>query len=180
MKMIKNRNCFLDRRKAQLKIGESIIVLVIFFILLVMGMIFYAKIQSRINAQEQDEFNAKRAIDMALAIKTLPELQCTTQSIEEFDCIDLSKLVVLQNMLIDKPAYVRYYAQMFPNSKATIKQAFAPFGAILPSEGIILFDNFYTDEAGMTSLKKLALPVTLFDPISDAYSFGFIELEIAS
>lgn len=166
------------KKRAQLKIGESILVLVIFFILLTMGLVFYAKVQTHLTKEENDEFNAKRSIDMALAIKFLPELQCTIQATEEFDCIDLAKLSIFSEVLKNKPFYQRYYAQLFPNAKITIKQAFASEGPLIQKEGILLFDNKYVETQQAGSLELLFFPVTLYDPLTDSNSFGFIELEV--
>jgi len=175
----KNINLF-KNKQSQLKIGESILVLLIFFILLTMGLIFYAKIQGHVMQQEAEDFTAKRTIDMALAVKFFPELQCTTLATEEFDCIDMGKLLMFNDLSTINPSYSRYYAQLFPNAKITIKQAFAPFGGILPMEGVVLVDNIYLQESEITNFKKLALPITIYDPVMDANSFGFIELEAVS
>ena len=134
--------------------------------------------EARGNEKDGEDFNAKRAIDMALAVKFLPELQCTTQATEEFDCIDLAKLLVYNQVIEDKDWYSRYYAQLFPNAKITIKQAFAPFGKILGADGIVLLDNIYLEQEQIKSFQKISLPVTIYDPASDSNSFGFIELEV--
>ncbi|MFH1439783.1 MAG: hypothetical protein ABIG89_04400 [Candidatus Woesearchaeota archaeon] len=166
------------RKQSQLKLGESIIVLIIFFILLIVGLVFYAKIQSHITQKDGEEFNAKRAIDMALAIKFLPELQCTSQATEEFDCVDLAKLQVYKLVMDGKDWYGRYYAQMFPNAKITIKQVFAPSGDLLHQEGILLFNNIYIKDEDIKSFQKISIPITIYDSIADSNSFGFIVLEV--
>ncbi|MBS3122435.1 hypothetical protein J4434_06150 [Candidatus Woesearchaeota archaeon] len=168
----------IKQKHAQLKIGESILVLIIFFILLTMGLVFYAKVQTHLTKQDNDEFNAKRSIDMALAIKFLPELQCTVQATEEFDCIDIAKLLIFSEVLKNKPVYQRYYAQLFPNAKITIKQAFASEGPLISKEGILMFDNKYVNEEQAGSLNILFFPVTLYDSLTDSNCFGFIELEV--
>jgi|SaaInlLV_10m_DNA_2_1039722.scaffolds.fasta_scaffold00029_8 hypothetical protein len=168
-------------RKSQLKIGESILVLMIFFILLVLGLIFYAKIQVHLNEEEKDKYQAKRIIDMALAVKFLPELQCSTQATEEFDCIDLAKLESFEKVVGENLLYQRYYAQLFPNAKIIINQSFSPRGEALSESGKILIDNVYElDPTKRASLTILSLPVTLYDPIMDINSFGFITLEAYS
>jgi hypothetical protein len=175
-----------QRKKAQLKIGESILVLLIFFILLTIGLIFYAKVQSHVSEKEMDQFNAKRTIDMALAVKFLPELQCTMQATEEFDCIDALKLRAFKEMMQnnENPSYRRYFARMFPNAKISIKQSFVPMGVILPPDleegGVLLFNNTYTGEAEATGIQRLSLPVTIYDPITDSNSFGFVVLDTYS
>ena len=168
-------------KKSQLKIGESILVLMIFFILLVLGLIFYAKIQMHINEEEKDKFQSKRIIDMALAVKFLPELQCSTQATEEFDCIDLAKLASFESVVAENVLYQRYYAQLFPNAKIIINQSFTPRGEILSEAGKVLIDNIYeSNPEQRSSLTILSLPVTLYDPIMDINSFGFITLEAYS
>ena len=55
---------FKDKKNAQLKIGESILVLMIFFIILTIGLVFYAKVQSHLTAEDVKEFKVKYTIDM--------------------------------------------------------------------------------------------------------------------
>ena len=172
----------MHKRKSQLKIGESILVLLIFFVILVMGLVFYAKIQTHVNEIAAEDFQTKRTIDMALAVKFLPELQCSIQATEEYDCIDVLKLVSFKDVLEFYPLYQRYFAQLFPNTQVFIKQAYAPRGHLLPEDvegkGILLFDNKYeADPSKVRSLTTLSLPVTLYDPIAGSYSFGFVVLD---
>jgi hypothetical protein len=176
--MNKKRHKPITNTKSQLKIGESIFVLLIFFILLCIGLIFYAKVQSHISEQDAKEYNAKRAIDMALSVKFMPELQCTVQATEEFDCIDLLKLKAFAEMVNDpdKDSYRRYYATVYPNARLYIKQVYAPSSEIL-SDNLVLFENIYSSEKEAKGVDIISLPVTIYDPVSDSNTLGFIVLE---
>ncbi len=173
-----NKNKHKLTKKSQLKIGESIFVLLIFFILLCIGLIFYAKVQSHISQQDAKEYNAKRAIDMALSVKFMPELQCTIQATEQFDCIDLLKLKAFAEMVNDpnKESYRRYYATVYPNAKISVKQVYAPSGELL-TDNLVLFDNTYTSEGEAKGVDIISLPVTIYDPVTDSNTMGFIVLE---
>jgi len=112
----------------------------------------------------------------------MPELQCTVQSTEQFDCIDLLKINAFKAIMLntEKQSYRRYYARMFPNAKITIKQSFVPFGEGIEGGEIMLFDNTYVDEVNASGVIKMSIPVTIFDPIRDSNSFGFIVLDTYS
>ena len=71
-------------------------------------------------------------------------------------------------------------ARMFPNAKITIKQSFVPFGEGIEGGEIMLFDNTYVDEVNASGVIKMSIPVTIFDPIRDSNSFGFIVLDTYS
>lgn len=76
-----------------MKMFESVAVLIIFFILLVFGFIFYGNVaKHRIRTDIQEAIQLQ-AIEVAQRVSFLPELICTSgEEIENYDCIDLLKL----------------------------------------------------------------------------------------
>ncbi len=72
---------------------ETIAVMFIFFILLALGIIFYAQYsQGEAKKAEYEQFGQK-AMDLTLQAVFLPELICTNAEAEtESNCIDLQKL----------------------------------------------------------------------------------------
>lgn len=72
---------------------ETIAVMFIFFILLSLGIVFYAKYsQKQAEAAEHERFGQK-AMDMTLQAVFLPELICTNAEAETgSNCMDLQKL----------------------------------------------------------------------------------------
>ena len=71
--------------------GETIAVLLVFFMLLFFGIFFYANMERK-NIQERLEtMEEKRSIDISQTIAFLPELKCTAENITKSLCIDKLK-----------------------------------------------------------------------------------------
>lgn len=153
--------------KAQLKTGETIIVLIIFFILLAGGMVFYARISSYTAKQQKQETQELRAIAIEQRIRSLSEFACTRDAVVVFDCYDLSKIRALQETI---PNHALYYGNIiFTNAKVTITSLYPQ------QEEIVLYES----EEGMAS-QPFRTPVTLYDPVDDVYNFGYITIEVYS
>lgn len=155
--------------KAQLKTGETIIVLIIFFILLAGGMVFYAKITAYTSKQQAEETEELSAISIEQRIRHLSEIACTNDAVVVFDCYDLSKIHALQEIL---PEHFLYYNSIiFKNSLVTIT-------SVYPIQETILLYEPQTGET--TGSVPFRTPVTLYEPITDIYNFGYITIEVYS
>ncbi len=163
------------QRKSQLKIGETIFVLMIFFIMMTLGAVFYVKIQSVSGNEEQQKQLDLRTIKIAEQVKSLPEIVCTQSAIQEFDCIDLIKLTAFSTMMNNQQQkqYKQYYSQVFTNVNIKVQQLY-------PAEiSYPLFSNTAVITKGAKkSVSTIFLPVTLFDPIKNENSFGIITVEV--
>ncbi len=157
-------------RKAQMKTTETIIVLIIFFILLAGGMVFYAKIQMYTSKQDAEKAQEQDAISVEQKIRHLSELPCTNDGTVVFDCYDLSKIHALQEVISDHELY--YRSIIFKNSRVTITSVYPV------ADEITLFEYAYASEA--TGVQPFRTPVTLYDPVSDSYNFGYMTVEVYS
>ncbi len=154
-------------RKSQIKMGETIAVLIVFFILLLVGMVFYAKFKGDSIERKREEMDIMNTIEIAIKASRLPELQCTTAGIECGNTIDLLKLQALEEIikydLIGNPYYDMFYA-----SEIVIEQVY-------PTTNSWILYNF---SGGKTSVQPVYVPVTIHDVITDEYSFGFIRVGV--
>ena len=158
-------------KKSQMKIGETILVLMIFFILITLGAVFYVKIESYSSISDRQQKLDQHTIKIAQQIKQMPELVCTQSAIEQFDCIDFLKLQEFSNLNnLNSPAFTQIYQQKFLNVKASIIQTFPS------SQSFQLFDNLLTNTK---STNKLFLPITLHNDIDNTNTFGYIEVEVS-
>src|SRR3989344_750063 len=105
--------------RAQLKMGESFAVLVVFFILLGIGLIFYNVLQRSNVREQQEESMDKRAIQLAQTAAFLPELQCSFAEVVQENCIDLYKLRALAALAI-QDEFALQYRILFGNSKIVV------------------------------------------------------------
>ncbi len=151
-----------------MKTTETIIVLIIFFILLAGAMVFYAKIQLYTSKQDAEKAYEEYAIAVEQRIRHLSEIPCTNDGTVVFDCYDLSKIQALQEVI---PKHNLYYKSIiFKNSQVTINSVYPVTG-----EFILFGYEYDNDEAGVQPFRT---PVTLYDPLTDSYNFGYITVEV--
>ena len=97
------------RRKSQIQMGETIVVLFIFFMLIIIGFIFYTKIIKGKIELEKEETSQFKSIEIAQKVMFMPELQCSEDSIIIDNCIDLLKLESAQELMTAKDNEKYYY-----------------------------------------------------------------------
>src|SRR3989338_2459293 len=81
-----------QHRRGQVQMGETIAVLLVFFFLIVIGMVFYVNVIKSKSAAAKDENSQLEAVSALKRALTLPELSCSRQDISTGDCVDLLKL----------------------------------------------------------------------------------------
>lgn len=144
--------------------------MIIFFILLAGGMVFYAKISTYTSKQQQEENLDLSAISIEQRIRHLSEISCTTDAVVIFDCYDLSKIHALQQIIPEHNLY--YQSIIFKNSRVAITSVYPTLDEIL------LFEP--SDTSQSTSSQPFRTPVTLYDPVTDTTNFGYITIEVYS
>jgi len=161
-------------KKAQLRIGETIITLLIFFILLGMGLIFYVKFKSvslEQKLQDQDQINT---LNIAAQVKFFPEIQCTFLGTEISDCLDKYKIIAFSQLVeLNDPnnRLNQYYSSLFPNTLVTVYVISSGDEQVYP-----LFGRNTTAES--KGLDILSIPTAVYDPINDIYEFGYMKIEV--
>lgn len=152
---------------------ETIAVLFVFFILLIVGLIFYSGVERKSLENDLREFNQLRVIENAQLISFLPELECPT-SLEKDNCIDLYKIKVVEDIFEQNKVY---YYDIFGFSTVTVIQIFPQ--VIPPEDGKwIIYDNPKDDtipEEERTS-SKIRVPVSLYDSIDKKYKFAILDI----
>lgn len=149
-------------RKAQMKMGETISVLIVFFFLLFLGIIFYSNIERRDIQKKANEIEESASVDIAQTIQFLPELKCTSEDATRALCIDSLKLSAFANISSGKKAF---YQSVFGNTKIEITEIYpnysfnssAPIGQ--DSGYFLVYEGPKSDEYFTTFI-----PVSLFVP----------------
>ncbi len=159
------------RKKSQIKIGESVAVLMIFFILVIVGIIFWSR-YSQVQLGEQQETDLlSRAITISQTATFLSELQCSTLEVIQFNCFDIYKIRAMQDLLLNNPAENRtdYYFDIFGFSNITVY-------SIYPEQKTY---NIYDFPGGnITGYVSTQVPVSIQDPIFNQFSFGYIDVRV--
>ena len=73
-------------KKAQIQMMETIAVLLIFFVILIIGFIFYIRTAGFGQAQKVTKDQELQSIRVSQAISFLPELQCSSKNIIKDNC----------------------------------------------------------------------------------------------
>ena len=155
-------------KKSQIQIGETIAVLFVFFILIVIGFLFYTRIIKSNIESEQAELSQLRSVGISQIVMFLPELQCSEGNVVIDNCIDTLKLDAAKNRMRQNDVY--YYDLL-------------EFGEVNISE--IYPDstnkwNIYSRKTNFTSKFMTNVPISLYNPIDKKYRFGILTIETLS
>jgi len=151
--------------KAQMKMGESMMILVIFFFLLVFGLVFYIRISLGSHNTKSLEYADLFAIQTAEKVQFLPELQCTVEGTVDYNCIDTMKLVTFSQMSENNK---KIYETMFPRTQIQIVQVF-PYK---------LSWEVYGESHPLNNEHFFPIPVALYNATNDKYTMGYIEVRV--
>jgi len=160
-------------RRAQIKMFETMAVLVIFFFLLVGGAAFYFQIQKssvQRDVEKQQQLLAFQVVQKSLF---LPDLDCSFVSIQKDNCFDKLKVKQLSVLLNDpeNEDFLIDYFNVFGFADIKITQIYP----VNESFSYTLYKNIPVD---YSSIIKTQSPVLLFDVINKRYDFGIIEVDV--
>ncbi|MBI2133204.1 hypothetical protein HYU11_00830 [Candidatus Woesearchaeota archaeon] len=152
-------NNILKQKKAQTRMLETIAVILIFFMLVAFGFVFYANMQkSNTETKYMEEKNAK-AIKIAKSALNLPELQCNGKTY----CFDESKITAFSSGSVPK----NQYFEVFRYSEITLEK-------IYPSKGKV--QVYSRKNPATTSKQSIWVPVALNDPLTGT-SFAILTVD---
>jgi hypothetical protein len=160
-------------RKAQVKMGETIAIMFIFFILLIVGSVFYMNIQRTTVSRDIQQNYELRAVELSQIISFLPELQCTEANVVTASCFDIDKILGL-SAVINNPkdaSALLLYDREFGQVKIEVQRIYPP------AETIHLYAN---EKPGYTSAPVTHIPISLFNASSGKRSFGVLDITVYS
>ena len=159
-------------RKGQVQISETIAILFIFFVLLLFGIIAYAKFQQSALRERQEELLINKGIQISTKVLFLPELVCTKGEAEaEDNCFDMAKVKWLnQNGYFEDN--IDYYFELFSFATISINQIY-PEG----EELIILYNK---QDPNRINKKETHFVISLKDEMNDQFGYGFLTVEVYS
>jgi len=157
-------------RNAQIQMLETIAVLFIFFILILIGFVFYTNVLKGSIEIQKEESVQLNAIEVAQRASSLPELQCSEDNIISDNCIDLIKLEIASSVI--QANDIHYYDRLL-FSTITVTRIYPedPFAA----NEWILYDR-PLDEFSNKVLTNI--PISIFNPITNKNSFGVMTVEL--
>ncbi|MBW2970948.1 hypothetical protein KY320_02180 [Candidatus Woesearchaeota archaeon] len=158
--------------KAQVKMFETVAVLVVFFFLFGFGMVFYMGAQkSSFEASQSDSFEMQ-AIDVLQIVSSLPELQCSTDNIVKENCFELQKIIAFKSVTAT-PQARSYYYNLLRYSNIEVNK-------IYPDNTWIGFSNPLYDNkpADFTQASKSLIPISVYDAKTREYYAAVLEVTV--
>ena len=160
-------------KKAQMKMGENIAILLVFFIILGIVIIFYGVFKIGEVQETQREQFEKEAIRVALVTTYLPELACTDDNHIVENCFDLEKVKILSELVTSNDEYLLLYQSEFKSSKVSFDVIFP-----VPMTNLTIYDR---PPANFTDMIPTFIPVAIRDPkapFGQQYSFGLLTVGV--
>ena len=174
-KMVKIMN-----RKGQIKMMETIAVLLVFLILLSFVVVFYANMSTSSQGSDQADKANLQAIQIAQLISYMPEFQCSSRNIIIENCFDILKMQAFMNYTTTtdggQNALDTSYFDLFAYSHIVVQ-------GIYPDD-----DSEWTVYSRQPSATRynnqtVFIPVSLFNataPGDSRYMFGLLNITVHS
>ena len=146
--------------------GETIAIIFIFMVIMVFGSLFYARVVRSGTVVKQEESLQQKAIEVAQKVSFLPEIQCSEGNIAIENCIDIFKVDSAADIMSKNRIF---YYDNFGFSSITIVKIFPD------DDSWLIYENApekYTDQ------KTTFVPISLFEPRTKDFSFGYIKVEV--
>jgi len=161
----------MNRKKAQVKMFETIAVIIVFFFMLIFGLVYYNGTQQREIKKMIDEDRQLRAIEIMKIVTYLPELQCSIDNVLTANCIDLAKL---ENFKAVSDENRLYYTNMFSFGKIYVRQIYPPVSS--PSESD--YQLYLNDKTKTRDTVSNFIPLLIYDSVSRKYRAGILVVEL--
>ena len=157
-------------KKSQIKMFETIAVLVVFFFLLIFGASFYFVLQKSSVQKEYQRSVQLESIQATQKIAHLPELDCTQIGIQVENCFDAIKLKEFSDILADETEGLKTrldYFDVFGYTDVVVR-------SIFPNEVNYTMYSRPLDDYSVRYMNNV--PLTIFNPVTRKYSFGVLEV----
>ncbi len=156
--------------RAQIQMGEVIIVMIIFFMLLGFGILFYTQFAAGTAQQTVREVDRANLAEVAKIVGTLPEIHCSYAGDLDFTCIDILRASIFSAHVYDGDDVLQY-SEVFHGYSARVQCIYPRPCTTIGINDYILFD--YTDPDGESSV-PFFIPINILDPVTDTKGYGLL------
>lgn len=157
-------------KKAQIKMGETIAVLVIFFFLLIFGFAFYVKVQEKFFEEQHSKQLNLKALQITQKASYLPELQCSVQNIQFDNCFDVHKINSFYSIIRNNMTLIGDYYEIFGFSKIYIQEIYPG------NDTYMIYNNTLQNATGNRQIVSLEsrVPISLFNGKKNTWAIGVL------
>lgn len=142
--------------------------MLIFFILLVLGFVFYLKIASSGQIGKVNKVQELESIRISQVISFFPELQCSNKNIVDENCFDEYKIESFE--ALTQTSKTKTYFDFLSYSTIQVIQIYPP--STLHPEPWILYNNTLNS----TSYRTI-VPVNILYPLTKTKAFGIMTVQ---
>ncbi|MBN1275146.1 hypothetical protein JXA12_02545 [Candidatus Woesearchaeota archaeon] len=160
-------------KKAQIQIGESMLVIIFVLIIGVIALVFVARMQEDKIAVRLDEYESLNAVETAQLVTNLYDLRCAKPGLTE-TCVDLHKAKAVASILEDPGPARDYYYSLFKDARITLVQAYPPPAGT--DDGKLVLYDVGPGEGNRTTT-ALHIPVSVHNASANTLGFGMLVIE---
>jgi hypothetical protein len=155
-------------KKAQIKLFESIAILVIFIILVAIGIRFYSSAQINSLREAQTRFSRLDSVKTSIIISNMPEISCSFEGITDTSCTDLYKVKAWVELNADTTdlSFKDFYYRQLGASLIVVHELY-------PEDIPYIIYNQSTQQ---TSSDYLMIPTVIHRPSNKNNHFGILAI----
>lgn len=161
--------------------GESVMVIIVFVIILVMGLVFYFQFRSESIEGVGEEIRLRSSESLLSVFGSLPEVKCS-EKLSERDCVDSSKLLAMKSIVNKyRDKYTKLFGNrkvvveiLYPKPKVNVECTQTEYNLVdfpLNCNEFVIYEPF---SGG--SDKSISVPVSIYFPHSDSYGVGRLKV----
>ncbi len=154
---------------AQIKMGESIAVMIVFFIILMFGLTFYFNVQKTLILREKAKLNSLKALQVAQKASYMPEFQCSVKGVKYSDCFDINKVQAFYKKVNSSTDYLGYDYEL----GTSIVRLYE----VYPGNATFTVYEYYVNQTKVGDVKSSRIPVLLYNYSSQLFSLGIMQID---
>jgi hypothetical protein len=154
------------KQKAQIQMGESVVVIIIIVVLIFVGLMIYKGISQSSDSKKLDDLQSAKAMELSAIIFAMPELHCTFSGTTSSSCFDKLKLEYVASKK-DDVNWINYYYDYFGYSKIDVNLVY-PY-----AKNFTVYEN---NKSTQQSHTPIIIPVNIYDPVTEKYGFGYLSI----
>ena len=148
-------------KRGQLQIQESMLVVMVFLILLILGLILFYRFTIQTIRSDIESYNDFKFTRLTETIPSMQEFRCSNLGNSE-ECLDLEKIKAFNDLNLD-------YFEYFGYANITILVVYPRAGEYV--------QVYYQKPTKINSIRKVSTPVSIYNAKEDRFEVGKLVVE---